>query len=90
VALGGVARTVDQAKRMLDLGYRVLLLRGFDWTLLQQAGRETLDDRRLSANRCRCALRSKQSSSQCASRAVLAIHGGTVSFTGTLPLCSTT
>lgn len=39
VALGGVARTPDQAKRMLDRGYRVVGF-GFDWMLLQQsAGR---------------------------------------------------
>jgi 4-hydroxy-2-oxoheptanedioate aldolase len=44
VALGGVARTADQAKQMLDRGYRVLVLGGFDWMLLQQAGRKLLDD----------------------------------------------
>jgi 4-hydroxy-2-oxoheptanedioate aldolase len=44
VALGGVARTADQAKQMLDRGYRVLVLGGFDWMLLQQAGRTLLDE----------------------------------------------
>jgi len=44
VALGGVARTSDQAKQMLDRGYRVLVLGGFDWMLLQQAGRTLLDE----------------------------------------------
>jgi 4-hydroxy-2-oxoheptanedioate aldolase len=36
VPLGGVARTPDQAKQMLDRGYRALVF-GFDWMLLQQA-----------------------------------------------------
>ena len=36
VALGGVARTPDQAKQMLDRGYLALVL-GFDWMLLQHA-----------------------------------------------------
>jgi 4-hydroxy-2-oxoheptanedioate aldolase len=44
VALGGVARTADQAKQMLDRGYRVLVLGGFDWMLLQEAGRNLLDE----------------------------------------------
>jgi 4-hydroxy-2-oxoheptanedioate aldolase len=44
VALGGVARTVDQAKQMLDRGYRALVLGGFDWMLLQQAGQKLLED----------------------------------------------
>ena len=44
VALGGVARTADHAKHMLDRGYRVLVLGGFDWMLLQQAGRTLLDE----------------------------------------------
>ena len=44
VALGGVARTAEQAKKMLDIGYRVLVLGGFDWMLLQQAGRNLLDE----------------------------------------------
>ena len=39
VALGGVAMTPEQAKRMVDRGYRVIGF-GFDWMLLQQsAGR---------------------------------------------------
>lgn len=44
VALGGVARTPDQAKLMLDRGYRALVLGGFDWMLLQQAGQKLLED----------------------------------------------
>lgn len=44
VPLGGVARTGDQAKRMLDRGYRSLVLGGFYWMSLQQAGREPLDE----------------------------------------------
>lgn len=44
VALGGVARTADQAKQMLDRGYRSLVLGGFDWMLLQQAGQKLLDE----------------------------------------------
>ena len=43
VALGGVARTADQAKQMLDRGYRALVLGGFDWMLLQQAGQNLLE-----------------------------------------------
>ena len=43
VALGGVARTADQAKQMLDRGYKSLVL-GFDWMLLQQAGQKLLSD----------------------------------------------
>jgi 4-hydroxy-2-oxoheptanedioate aldolase len=37
VALGGVARTTDQARDMIDRGYRAIVLGGFDWMLLQQA-----------------------------------------------------
>ena len=33
--LGGVARSVDQANRMVERGYRALVL-GFDWSLLQR------------------------------------------------------
>ena len=36
VPLGGAARTPDQAKQMIDRGYRSIGL-GFDWLLLQQA-----------------------------------------------------
>ena len=36
VPLGGVARTPDQAKQMIDRGYRAIVF-GFDWMLLQQA-----------------------------------------------------
>lgn len=43
VALGGVARTRDQAKRMLDRGYRTIVF-GFDWLLLQQAASRFLDE----------------------------------------------
>jgi 4-hydroxy-2-oxoheptanedioate aldolase len=35
VALGGVARTAEQANAMLERGYRALVL-GFDWSLLQR------------------------------------------------------
>jgi 4-hydroxy-2-oxoheptanedioate aldolase len=43
VPLGGVARTPDQAKQMLDRGYRALVF-GFDWTLLQQAAARFLEE----------------------------------------------
>ena len=43
VPLGGVARTPDQAKQMLDRGYRAIVF-GFDWTLLQQAAARFLED----------------------------------------------
>jgi len=36
VALGGVARTPEEAKQMIDRGYRLLALGGFDWRVLQQ------------------------------------------------------
>lgn len=39
VALGGVARTPDQARQMLQQGYRALVL-GFDWSLLQRSALE--------------------------------------------------
>ena len=35
VPIGGVARTADQANRMIDRGY-VLLALGFDWSLFQR------------------------------------------------------
>jgi 2-keto-3-deoxy-L-rhamnonate aldolase RhmA len=35
VALGGVARTPEQAREMLDRGYATIVF-GFDWLLLQQ------------------------------------------------------
>src|SRR5262249_34508363 len=41
VLLGGVARLVDQAKRMVERGYRVLVL-GFDWSLLQRGAAAAL------------------------------------------------
>jgi len=43
VPLGGVARTPDQAKQMLDRGYRAIVF-GFDWMLLQQAVVRFLED----------------------------------------------
>ena len=43
VPLGGVARTPDQAKQMLDRGYRALVF-GFDWMLLQQAAARFLQE----------------------------------------------
>ena len=43
VPLGGVARTPDEAKQMLDRGYRALVL-GFDWMLLQRAALRFLED----------------------------------------------
>lgn len=36
VSLGGVARTPDHAKQLLDRGYRAIVL-GFDWMMLQRA-----------------------------------------------------
>lgn len=42
VALGGVARTPDQANRMIERGYRMLAL-GFDWSLLQRGAAAVLD-----------------------------------------------
>jgi 4-hydroxy-2-oxoheptanedioate aldolase len=42
VLLGGVARSVDQANRMVDRGYRALVL-GFDWSLLQRGAAAALD-----------------------------------------------
>ncbi len=43
VALGGVARTPDQAKRMLDRGYTALAF-GFDWLLLQQTAARFIEE----------------------------------------------
>jgi 4-hydroxy-2-oxoheptanedioate aldolase len=43
VPLGGVARTPDQAKQMLDRGYRALVF-GFDCMLLQQAAARFLQE----------------------------------------------
>lgn len=43
VALGGVARTPDQAKRMLDRGYKALVF-GFDWLLLQQMAARFMEE----------------------------------------------
>jgi len=39
VALGGVARTPEQARQMLQRGYRALVI-GFDWMLLQRSAVE--------------------------------------------------
>ena len=36
VALGGVARTPEQARQMVDRGYKAIVF-GFDWMLLQQS-----------------------------------------------------
>ena len=35
IPIGGVARTADQANRMIDRGYVALAL-GFDWSLFQR------------------------------------------------------
>jgi 4-hydroxy-2-oxoheptanedioate aldolase len=35
VPIGGVARTADQANKMIDRGYVALAL-GFDWSLFQR------------------------------------------------------
>jgi 4-hydroxy-2-oxoheptanedioate aldolase len=43
VPLGGVARTPQQAKRMLDRGYRALVF-GFDWMLLQESAARFLEE----------------------------------------------
>lgn len=42
VPLGGVARTPDQAKAMLDRGYKAIVF-GFDWSLLQQSASRFID-----------------------------------------------
>ena len=39
---GGLARSADEAKRMVDRGYRALVL-GFDWSLLQRGVSSVLD-----------------------------------------------
>ncbi len=46
VALGGVARTPEAIRPMLDRGYRMLALAGFDWMLLQQASASWLEKAR--------------------------------------------
>lgn len=43
VALGGVARTPDQARQMLQRGYKALVF-GFDWSLLQGAAAQLVRD----------------------------------------------
>lgn len=45
VPLGGVARTPDQARIMLDKGYRAIVF-GFDWLLLQEATARFLEEMR--------------------------------------------
>ncbi len=45
VPLGGVARTPEQARVMLDRGYRAIVF-GFDWTLLHEATARFLDEMR--------------------------------------------
>jgi 4-hydroxy-2-oxoheptanedioate aldolase len=45
VALGGVARTPEQARRMLDAGYKAIVF-GFDWLLLQQAAAAFIEEAR--------------------------------------------
>jgi 4-hydroxy-2-oxoheptanedioate aldolase len=42
VALGGVARSPEQANRMIERGYRFLAL-GFDWSLLQRGAAAVLE-----------------------------------------------
>jgi 4-hydroxy-2-oxoheptanedioate aldolase len=42
VALGGVARTPQQAREMLDRGYATIVL-GFDWMMLQQGARSFIE-----------------------------------------------
>jgi 4-hydroxy-2-oxoheptanedioate aldolase len=42
VALGGVARTPDQARAMLDRGYATIVF-GFDWLLLQQGAMQFIE-----------------------------------------------
>jgi 4-hydroxy-2-oxoheptanedioate aldolase len=46
VALGGVARTPQQAREMLDRGYATIVY-GFDWLLLQQGIRTFLEQARV-------------------------------------------
>jgi 4-hydroxy-2-oxoheptanedioate aldolase len=45
VALGGVARTPEQARQMLQRGYKALAL-GFDWSLLQRSVAEFIGQAR--------------------------------------------
>lgn len=45
VALGGVARTPEQARQMLERGYATIVF-GFDWMLLQQGVRRLIEDAR--------------------------------------------
>ena len=42
VVLGGVAANSDQARAMIDRGWRALMI-GFDWSLLQRGIAMTLD-----------------------------------------------
>ena len=41
VPLGGVARSPEEANRMVERGYRALAL-GFDWSLLQRGAASVL------------------------------------------------
>ena len=43
VALGGVARTAEQARKMVDRGYKAIVLGGFDWMLFDQTARGLLE-----------------------------------------------
>jgi 4-hydroxy-2-oxoheptanedioate aldolase len=45
VVLGGVATNADQARAMIDRGYRALMI-GFDWSLLQRGIATTLEGMR--------------------------------------------
>lgn len=45
VALGGVARTPEQARTMIRRGYKALVL-GFDWSLLQRSAAEFIGQAR--------------------------------------------
>ena len=45
VALGGVARTPEQARQMLHRGYKALVF-GFDWMLLQRSAVEFIKEAR--------------------------------------------
>ena len=45
VALGGVARTPEQARQMLQRGYKALVF-GFDWSLLQRSAVEFIGQAR--------------------------------------------
>jgi 4-hydroxy-2-oxoheptanedioate aldolase len=48
IVLGGVATNAEQARAMMDRGYRALMI-GFDWSLLQRGIANTLDGMRRPA-----------------------------------------